>query len=729
MGTCAKHYKRMSLMFLVAVFTVLMMSAPAYAETEGEFTYEVVTGGVRITAYSGAGGELELPDKLGEKPVVEIGNSAFQSKSLTNIIIPNTVTAIGSYAFEDNQLTFLIIPDSVMTIDSCAFRRNNLGYVVIGSGITSIELSVFSSNQLTNITIPEGVINIGVGAFSNNELTSLTIPDTVTSIGNGAFGGNKLTSLTIPDSITSIAQGAFEQNQLSSVTIPDSVTNIENSAFSRNQLTSVTIPDSVTNIGDFAFSYNQLTSLTIGNSVASIGSNAFNSNQLTSVTIPESVIGIGERAFGWNKLTSLTIYGKTMTLGQSIFSTNPSNLILYGLAGSDIEAYAANNGHQFEVIPATIYSVTISPTINGIVTSNKSSAEGGESVLLTILPDSGYVLDTLKLNGDEKLVQQNQYFFYMPKENVVVDATFIYTASSAGDARLSEVKIDGDILSQFSTEVETYNIELDYGTTDIPQVTAVPINANANVDISPATSLPGSTALTVTAEDGETIKIYTINFTVAEEEEGLLASALMGLSIKEGSDGAGQELISSFEGDNLNYSVQVEQEIEAVQIVATPAANTTVKMYLDELEFDEGVILLAEGMNNVKVVVSETDKADRAYMITIQRGAVDECFIATAAFGSKMEPSVVLLRQFRDNHLLTNELGSAFVDFYYSNSPPIAAAIANNDGLKAITRIMLVPVVAMVYLVYQPVLLTVFVFAMIMLLTVYYSRRKHLKQN
>ena len=729
MGTCAKHYKRMSLMFLVAVFTVLMMSAPAYAETEGEFTYEVVTGGVRITAYSGAGGELELPDKLGEKPVVEIGNSAFQSKSLTNIIIPNTVTAIGSYAFEDNQLTFLIIPDSVMTIDSCAFRRNNLGYVVIGSGITSIELSVFSSNQLTNITIPEGVINIGVGAFSNNELTSLTIPDTVTSIGNGAFGGNKLTSLTIPDSITSIAQGAFEQNQLSSVTIPDSVTNIENSAFSRNQLTSVTIPDSVTNIGDFAFSYNQLTSLTIGNSVASIGSNAFNSNQLTSVTIPESVIGIGERAFGWNKLTSLTIYGKTMTLGQSIFSTNPSNLILYGLAGSDIEAYAANNGHQFEVIPATIYSVTISPTINGIVTSNKSSAEGGESVLLTILPDSGYVLDTLKLNGDEKLVQQNQYFFYMPKENVVVDATFIYTASSAGDARLSEVKIDGDILSQFSTEVETYNIELDYGTTDIPQVTAVPINANANVDISPATSLPGSTALTVTAEDGETIKIYTINFTVAEEEEGLLASALMGLSIKEGSDGAGQELISSFEGDNLNYSVQVEQEIEAVQIVATPAANTTVKMYLDELEFDEGVILLAEGMNNVKVVVSETDKADRAYMITIQRGAVDECFIATAAFGSKMEPSVVLLRQFRDNHLLTNELGSALVDFYYSNSPPIAAAIANNDGLKAITRIMLVPVVAMVYLVYQPVLLTVFVFAMIMLLTVYYSRRKHLKQN
>jgi len=69
------------------------------------------------------------------------------------------------------------------------------------------------------------------------------------------------------------------------------------------------------------------------------------------------------------------------------------------------------------------------------------------------------------------------------------------------------------------------------------------------------------------------------------------------------------------------------------------------------------------------------------------------CFIATAAYGSPLEPHVKALREFRDRYLQRTRLGRAFVRFYYRHSPAVAAVIAQHEWLRTGMRTLLTPLV------------------------------------
>ena len=74
------------------------------------------------------------------------------------------------------------------------------------------------------------------------------------------------------------------------------------------------------------------------------------------------------------------------------------------------------------------------------------------------------------------------------------------------------------------------------------------------------------------------------------------------------------------------------------------------------------------------------------------------CFIATAAFGSYLDPSVKILRDFRDKFLITNHVGQSFVNWYYKVSPPLADLISTREIMKTMVRIILLPAVGFAYL-------------------------------
>jgi len=88
-------------------------------------------------------------------------------------------------------------------------------------------------------------------------------------------------------------------------------------------------------------------------------------------------------------------------------------------------------------------------------------------------------------------------------------------------------------------------------------------------------------------------------------------------------------------------------------------------------------------------------KGDYSIMANFEKSGGGGCFIATAAYGTPLAEDIEILREFRDEYLLTNPLGQALVDFYYRVSPPMAEFITEHPSLKPIVRAGLVPAVAM----------------------------------
>jgi len=74
-------------------------------------------------------------------------------------------------------------------------------------------------------------------------------------------------------------------------------------------------------------------------------------------------------------------------------------------------------------------------------------------------------------------------------------------------------------------------------------------------------------------------------------------------------------------------------------------------------------------------------------------GAVDACFVATAAYGSVMANDVELLRHFRDSLLRTNALGELGVEAYYTFGPAVAGVVGESDLLRSSARDALAPII------------------------------------
>jgi len=93
----------------------------------------------------------------------------------------------------------------------------------------------------------------------------------------------------------------------------------------------------------------------------------------------------------------------------------------------------------------------------------------------------------------------------------------------------------------------------------------------------------------------------------------------------------------------------------------------------------------------------------KAYKILLKATHVSHgfCFIATAAYPDRNDPTVKTLRQFRDQILVRHASGRAFIRVYYAYSPGLANRLQHNDFARKILRKALPQAAASVKLLFK----------------------------
>jgi hypothetical protein len=80
------------------------------------------------------------------------------------------------------------------------------------------------------------------------------------------------------------------------------------------------------------------------------------------------------------------------------------------------------------------------------------------------------------------------------------------------EAHLSSIVVDGTALSGFDPNVFNYDYTIPGGTTTVPEVVGIPVDAKATVIVVPAYLIPGTTTIDVFGEDLVSHQIYSVNF-------------------------------------------------------------------------------------------------------------------------------------------------------------------------------------------------------------------------
>ena len=316
-----------------------------------------------------------LPGKLSGAYSVKEGtriicDSAFSCcDSLSEIVIPSSVTSIGDYAFSGcSSLKYISIPKNVICLNGnpfagwngkleclfpnfvyeddvlfnkdksriISFRNQNIKSYVIPSSVTNIDDSAFSCcRSLSEIVIPSSVTSIGDWAFVGcSSLSEIVIPSSVTSIGEGAFSHcDSLSEIVIPSSVTSIGDWAFSScRSLKYISIPKSVICLNGNPFAKWKGKLECLSPNFVYEDDVLFNKDKsriisfrnqnIKSYVIPSSVTSIGDRAFSScRSLSEIVISSSVTSIGDLAFSdCDSLSEIVIPSSVTSIGDLAFS-------------------------------------------------------------------------------------------------------------------------------------------------------------------------------------------------------------------------------------------------------------------------------------------------------------------------------------------------------------------------------------------------------------------------
>ncbi|WP_455277213.1 prenyltransferase/squalene oxidase repeat-containing protein [[Eubacterium] cellulosolvens] len=153
-----------------------------------------------------------------------------------------------------------------------------------------------------------------------------------------------------------------------------------------------------------------------------------------------------------------------------------------------------------------------------------------------------------------------------------------------------------------------------------------------------------------------------------------------------------------FDGSEYGDNSVTSRNAGTYSIIANPSSNNSFSRWMGfgQVSIDDtysaSTNCTVNGNCTIRLLTSGSPSTQRP----------SGCIIATATYGSEMESEVLYMRHVRDNMIGSNQVGtllvSAWNDFYYLWSPPIAHFIANHNMLKPVFRILLLPLLGTIHL-------------------------------
>jgi beta-glucanase (GH16 family) len=199
-----------------------------------------------------------------------------------------------------------------------------------------------------------------------------------------------------------------------------------------------------------------------------------------------------------NNQGAFAVDGNQSTRWESDFSD--PQFIIVDLATT----YALNRVEiDWEAAYATQYQIQLSNNKQQWTTaSNITNGNGGTDVVNLNGQNARYV----RMYGTQRTTIGSTQYGYSIFEFEV------YGEAATNNASLSDILINGNAFSAFSSNQYNYDYLLQPGVISVPTISVTTANSNATYTITNAQSLPGTTTITVTSADGSTSQTYTINF-------------------------------------------------------------------------------------------------------------------------------------------------------------------------------------------------------------------------
>ena len=207
-----------------------------------------------------------------------------------------------------------------------------------------------------------------------------------------------------------------------------------------------------------------------------------------------------------------------------------------------------------------VYSVgkaTEIPAVFGVRGAGSITNARGTTVTLPgrrLGNDEFKIMQQGSIDGDPMIIQVNGI-----NSRTTYKIKFVSAASN--NARLADIQVNGTNITGFNAYLNTYNVVLPYGTSQVPVVSATAQDNGATVTITQPTSTTGTATINVTAADGTTTNTYTLQFSVAQLSDNTLQAIYL--------DG---QLLPSFTPTKNNYTVSLPLGTNEAPIITWQSA-------------------------------------------------------------------------------------------------------------------------------------------------------------